>query len=305
MNLLDLPTEIVAGITDYAGSLACTMMYMTCTDLKKHVRGKIANKCNLHVMAAATGRVKLFQWISSVVPEHLLMKTAVINTAAKNKRLEFLQWACSVGYAIHDNVCTQAAFNNDYRMLKWYLAKVINCIPKGAITAALFNNNFQLVKWLVQKGSRWCLSWVARYGRLNVLKWLNNRNDFAVRDKFGIIIDSALNHKQFHILEWCLSIGYKMSAFDTYSLNCAILAGNIRAVKAICDNVVQNSVHFSPHFFPHTIFKLEMCECAARHGQLRILQYMYDFGFIWDTATIRQVANKHVHVIEWLDTLVI
>lgn len=311
MNLLEFPAEIITKISDYAGPLACTMIYITCSDLKKHVRGKIANNYELHTLAAASGRVKLFQWIASVVPNYLLMKAVVITTAAKNKRLDFLKWARFNGYTIHGDVCTQAALNNDYRMLKWYLSKYNDYIPKGAIQAALFNNNFQLVKWLVQKGSPLRLSWVARYGRLNVLKWLYNNpdahGDCVVRDHFDEIINSSFNHElrhaHFHILEWCLSKGHVLDSFDTFLLEYAIMENNIRAVKAICDNVIQESLYLSPHFFHHTIFRLETCVRAAQMGRLRILEYMYNIGFVWDTATIRRAANKHVHVVKWLDTL--
>lgn len=311
MDLLDFPSEIVSKIALSADKLSRAVLYMTCNALREHVRGKVLKKGHMCGRAAATGRVKLFLWACKMDPYSSLHGPQITRIAAKHGRMELLKWAHAAGYPCKEHVCSYAALNNDYKMIKWYMKNVRAIIPKTATTAALCNGNFQLVKWLVRKGAPLCYTWAARHGRLNVLKWMETRPNFqlgfAPSSNWGEVCRAACTAGHFHILDWCFASGYLVSKYESALLKSAITKGNLRAVRAICENAKLPRTRMgtkTQYYTVHeTYYTLGMCRYAAYCGWLNILKYMHAEGFPWNTQRIRPDDERHPQILEWLDML--
>jgi hypothetical protein len=199
-----------------------------------------------------------------------LMTTDDPNQAAREGRLDLLQWLAGRGVYAHQYIIDDVAENGHLEVLKW-LAQTENIYPSqyGANYAAE-NGHLGVLKWLAetkklypdQKGT----NYAAVEGRLEVLKWLAQIPPKGIYpEKFGA--NSAAANGHLEVLKWLAQIPPKGIYPDLNGANYAAGKGHLNILKWLAEhNIYPNQVG---------------ADLAIKNGQTEVSKWLSQPGNIY------------------------
>ena len=150
---------------------------------------------------------------------------------------------------------------------------------EGEFTVNWFYKNDVHPKKLVDYEFKWSCRDAAKFGALNVLKWLReNRCWWDERT-----CENAAKNGHLEVLKWARANGYP---WDEWTCIYAALGGHLEILKWARENGC-----------PWTT---RTCQYAALNGHLELLKWLRENGCPWDKETYLSAAEyRHYDVMNW------
>ena len=188
-------------------------------------------------------------------------------------------------------------------------------IENKFLLEVLKQDRIDILNWAKENGWKWysynwCVT-AARYGKLNILKWLQEEKCPWNSD----IYVHAASCGHLHILEWAVNLDPDKSLLRKTTEICAFAArnGHFNIVKfarengfpwdeKTCANAAKIG-HFDILKFAQANgcpWDEKTCASAAKNGHFDILKFARDNGCPWDEKTCANAArNGHFDILEW------
>lgn len=209
------------------------------------------------------GNVDLLEWSTTISigkPDH--KDTEMCALSATHNYLNVLKWLREHNYQWDYHTCVNAAERGNMEILKWAINK--GCpVTENVYIKAVIKGRLMMLQWLINNefiDQRYncaeLLNMAARYGHLNILKWLHTNNTKHIqritydhlswlperitydqlswlpeghRSLYENVCSYAARGGHLQILKWAKSNGYKWCKYEI--CKDAAYSGNIEMIK--------------------------------------------------------------------------
>jgi hypothetical protein len=246
----------------------------TYLNVLKWAHGIRANVNWTHVIetAAEHGNRILLEWLYTKHP--LKFTATACEYAALGDQLHTLQWLLERDCTLNYNVCSNAAMNGHFKLLKW----VRN---NDCINAAKYNH-LDILQWARTNGCPWdesVCSNAAMNGNLVMLQWARSKGcPWDIQT-----CTNATRNGHLGVLQWAYNHGCPWDKSICW----------LAAKKGYLDILQWARSHGCP-------WDELVCSDAARNRHFEILQWAHLNGCPWGAcACIEAAVNDHFDILQW------
>ena len=242
--------------------------------------------------------------------------TSVANEAAKYGHFKILHWAVYNGCNIDARTSASAAFGGHIKILEWLEELFCDICSVNVSTNAIRGGHIEVFNWLCEKkncqyNEFTCTSSAAKYGHLQILKYLRSINYAWEESALINSVDSGhlevvkyLLENNCPISEYILYIAAESEARNNKLEIFKLLFGNnsnyIRR-SDIC-NIAAEIGNWDILMWAYEngceINLLECLEEASRVGKIDIIKWIYSKGCKWNHDVIKMVSTNIIRCLE-------
>ena len=265
--------------------------------------------------------VEIFQWLKE---QDCPWDNKAYIVAAKKGNMEALNWLSENGECVwNDDACAKAARKGHLEVLKrlrekgcpwnWSICKLAakrgwmeclvwanenGCTWKPKKDAALFKaavagGKLEIVKWMSQKltfePTQEHCDLAARRGHLEVLKWLREKG--VPWEKFTLEEALSADGDRSETLKWAIRNG---CPFGIDEMRVAASCKHFGVLKLMYKMMMASNPVVADEWDP------SFCVETARSGNARMLEWLRNHGFPWNSRTIAIAAwEGHLSLVKW------
>jgi hypothetical protein len=254
-------------------------------------------------------------------------RSLLCSSAASQGLLTTLQWLLKNGCKWNAHTYIAAARHGHLHVLKYMRSSEIPCPSsyKAYVAAAEggHTNVMQLLHAQFQPGNyvnTLAAYAAAKHGRLNVIKWMKNKNAFSDVSMYNDIASTAAYYGHISILRWFLLHEQPSAVLNNVTSNASARGGSVRAIQWLyehecpmsaisCANGVCEGTGSMPMIswilnnlpIQHT-WNTDMLIVAAGNGHVDIVEWLHYTMFVpWDIrAPTLAAKNGQITMLRWL-----
>lgn len=220
-SLIDLPVDIIRLIPEYMRSVDHIMLRGTCRDLYSSIP---AIKCRQMIDAAAAGYINIIDYL---VVSGQKLSAKITMYAAAGGHLSCLKYLIDHGCPVNDYAAMAAIKNGHLECIK-YLHRATDARDHKSVLRAAANGHVHIMQWLNEfMVDTYSWNYAARYGQLEMLKWLKSV-DYPNTVYGANITGYAAASGCIDVLEYLIECNFQVGIFTMYQ---ACIHGNLEVVK--------------------------------------------------------------------------